>query len=49
MEANDCIIVINAGSSSIKLAPGVPLVGCFDTAFHTGQPAVAQALFHFDR
>jgi acetate kinase len=27
----------------MQLAPGVPQVGCFDTAFHTGQPAVAQA------
>ncbi|WP_374581067.1 acetate/propionate family kinase [Pseudoduganella sp.] len=25
------------------LAPGVPQVGCFDTAFHVGQPALAQA------
>jgi acetate kinase len=27
----------------MALAPGVPQVGCFDTAFHTGQPALAQA------
>jgi acetate kinase len=26
-----------------RLAPDVPQVGCFDTAFHAGQPAVAQA------
>jgi acetate kinase len=27
----------------LALAPQVPQVGCFDTAFHTGQPALAQA------
>ena len=27
----------------MAMAPGVPQIGCFDTAFHTGQPAVAQA------
>jgi acetate kinase len=29
--------------SMMALAPGVPQVGCFDTAFHAGQPAQAQA------
>ncbi|USX11660.1 acetate/propionate family kinase [Oxalobacteraceae bacterium OTU3CAMAD1] len=29
--------------SMIALAPEVPQVGCFDTAFHAGQPAQAQA------
>jgi acetate kinase len=27
----------------MAMAPGVPQIGCFDTAFHTGQPAAAQA------
>ncbi|MFS2002427.1 acetate/propionate family kinase [Duganella sp. CT11-25] len=27
----------------MAMAPDVPQMGCFDTAFHTGQPAVAQA------
>jgi len=27
----------------MALAPGLPQVGCFDTAFHTAQPALAQA------
>jgi acetate kinase len=27
----------------IKLAPALPQVACFDTAFHCGQPALAQA------
>ena len=26
-----------------RLAPGVPQVACFDTAFHRGQPAIARA------
>ena len=29
--------------SMMALAPDVPQVGCFDTAFHAGQPALAQA------
>jgi acetate kinase len=29
--------------SMMTLAPDVPQVGCFDTAFHVGQPAEAQA------
>lgn len=29
--------------SMFAMAPQVPQVGCFDTAFHTGQPAEAQA------
>ena len=29
--------------SMMALAPDVPQVGCFDTAFHAGQPAQAQA------
>jgi len=29
--------------SMFAMAPQVPQVGCFDTAFHTGQPAAAQA------
>ncbi|USX24277.1 acetate/propionate family kinase [Oxalobacteraceae bacterium OTU3CINTB1] len=29
--------------SMMALAPDVPQVGCFDTAFHVGQPAQAQA------
>ena len=27
----------------MAMAPGVPQMGCFDTAFHTAQPALAQA------
>jgi acetate kinase len=27
----------------MAMAPGVPQTGCFDTAFHTAQPALAQA------
>ncbi|MEW7850231.1 acetate/propionate family kinase [Massilia aurea] len=27
----------------MALSPGLPQVGCFDTAFHTAQPALAQA------
>ena len=30
--------------ATTELLPGVPQVACFDTAFHRGQPAVAQAV-----
>ncbi|MDB5748858.1 MAG: acetate kinase [Massilia sp.] len=29
--------------AAMDMAPGVPQVGCFDTAFHRAQPALAQA------
>ncbi len=34
---------LNAIRALMAVAPGVPQVACFDTAFHRSQPAVAQA------
>jgi acetate kinase len=34
---------LNAVRALMAVAPGVPQVACFDTAFHRSQPAVAQA------
>jgi acetate kinase len=35
---------IAAIRTMMELAPGIPNIGCFDTAFHAGQPAVAVRL-----
>jgi len=34
---------LGAVRAAMAMAPGVPQIGCFDTAFHTCQPALAQA------
>ena len=34
---------LGAVRAAMAMAPGVPQIGCFDTAFHTGQPPLAQA------